>query len=184
MAGGIESQLIGRTLQGDETAVADLVARHGPAAFRLALSILDDPVEAEEAAQDAWLNALGSLDSYRAEASFQTWLFAITLNVCRARLRKRQRRRRLEQALIDVFRARQALQPRTEEDLLHKEREDRVFQSVQRLGDEQRLAIILRYYHAMPMAEIARVMQVSERTVYARLRTAYERLRADLESSE
>jgi RNA polymerase sigma factor (sigma-70 family) len=127
-----EAQLISRSLQGDEAAAADLVERHAQETFRLALSILDDPTEAEEAAQEAWLKALDHLDAFRGEASFRTWLFTITLNTCRIRLRKRIRRERLQEALVAIFRTGQSLRSHPEEDLLRKERGDQVWEAVQR----------------------------------------------------
>src|SRR5512145_2739738 len=94
------SQLLAKCRAGDGLAVAQLVHEFQPRLFRLALSILDDGSEngsadAEEATQDALIVALRSLDSYRGEASLSTWLYAITVNVCRNRLRSRQRRQRV-----------------------------------------------------------------------------------------
>src|SRR5512143_2151653 len=82
--------------QEDESAASDALAhtyRHH--LYRFALSILHDPVEADEATQDSLVTAIDKLDTYRRESSFKTWLFAITLNSCRGRLRKRRVREKL-----------------------------------------------------------------------------------------
>jgi RNA polymerase sigma-70 factor (ECF subfamily) len=52
-----------------------------------------------------------------------------------------------------------------------------VWQALQRLNGQQREAIVLRYYHDLKLADIARVMGVSERTVRTRLQQAHEQLR-------
>src|SRR3546814_12520019 len=73
----------------------------------LALSILDDPAEAEEAAQDALVAAINALDTYRGDSAFTTWLYAITLNVCRTRLRKhRSEERRVGKESVSTCRSR------------------------------------------------------------------------------
>ena len=179
-----ESQLIMRSQEGDEAAVADLVEKHAQAIFRLALSVLDDPEEAEEAAQEAWINALNHLDRFRGEASFRTWLFAITLNTCRSRLRKRDRLRRIEEVLTSIFHLRKSDRSHPEEAFLEKERGDQVSEAIRSLRENERLAILLRYYHELPIAQIAQIMQVSERTVYVRLRDAHIHLKTVLGSGE
>ena len=87
------AHLLASCQAGDAQAIAELVETYRPALFRLALSILDDPAEADEAAQDAFVAALGALRGYRREAAFTTWLYAITVNVCRGRLRRQGARR-------------------------------------------------------------------------------------------
>ena len=93
-------QLIERCRSGDEEAVCWLVKDHQAAIFRLGLSILDDPAEADEATQETFLAALRNLQSYRGGASLRTWLFAIAINVCRGRLRRRRSWQRVQSVLL------------------------------------------------------------------------------------
>ncbi len=88
-----QAGLIAACIQGDETAIAQLVQEHQLSVFRLALSVLSDPSEANEAAQDAFIAALRALKSYRETSSFKAWLYTIALNVSRSRLRKRKTQR-------------------------------------------------------------------------------------------
>ena len=85
-------------LQPGAEAVEALVLAHQAEVFRLAVSVLGDPAEAEEATQDALIAALTALETYRGEASLTTWLYTITVNACRARFRKRRSRERLVRA--------------------------------------------------------------------------------------
>jgi RNA polymerase sigma-70 factor (ECF subfamily) len=97
--------LISRSREGDAAAVETLVHTYREPIFRLAISLLDDPAEADEATQDAFVAAIDRLHTFRGEASFTTWLYAIALNVCRGRLRKRRGRERLLGVLQSLFRA-------------------------------------------------------------------------------
>lgn len=161
-------------------AIEGWVTAHRPMVYRLALSILDDAAEADEAAQDALLAALKAFDSYRGEAAFSTWLYTITLNVCRAQLRKRQTAERLRRTLKTFFWP-AADKPRLpEEDVILNEREADVWQAVNELDDKHRLPVILRYYHDFSTDEIARMLTINEGTVRSRLHTAREQLRVRL----
>jgi RNA polymerase sigma-70 factor (ECF subfamily) len=164
----------------DALAVEQLVSTHRPRVYRLALSILDDAAEADEAAQDALLTALNALDSYRGEAAFSTWLYTITLNVCRARLRKRQTAERLLRTLKTVFWPLGDRSRLPEDDAILNETGADVWRAVNELDEKHRLPVILRYYHDFSTDEIAQMLKINEGTVRSRLHTAREQLRGRL----
>ncbi len=172
-------QLLQRCEAGEAGAIEEFVHTYLPTAYRLALSILDDPAEADEAAQDALMTALDHLGSYRGEAAFTTWLYAVTLNLCRGRLRKRRSHERRVRLLRDVFHMHAEIQ-HPEAEVQKVEADAALWSSIRRLADPQREVIVLRYYHDLPIANISRVTGVSERTVHNRLRAAHERLRSCL----
>lgn len=167
--------LLQRCRAGDANAIDELIAAHRPAVFRLALSLLDDPAEADEAAQDSLLRAVNALGAYRGDSAFATWLYAITLNVCRGRLRQRRARERLARVLMLLRLNAPTATP--EEKAAQNERDAAVWHALRALPDDWREAIVLRYYHDLPIAEIARIARVSERTVHTRLHRAHEQLR-------
>lgn len=174
--------LIARCREGDESAVETLVSQYQKTTYRLALSILEDPSEAEEAAQDALMAALSALDSYRGESSFNTWLHAITVNVCRSRLRKRQTRDRLRNTMQAIFHTSGERTSHPEEAVLQNESDRVLWKVVHSLGEKHRLPVILRYYHDCTVAEIAQILNINEGTVHSRLSIARDRLRAMLEA--
>ena len=176
-------QLLQRCEAGEAAAIDEFVRTYQPTAYRLALSILDDPSEADEAAQDALVTALGRLGSFRGEAAFTTWLYTITLNLCRGRLRKRRSRQRLAHLLHEVFRLYEQRQ-HPEMEVQQTEADAALWAAIRRLAEAQREAVVLRYYHDLPITQIARVTGVSERTVHNRLRAAHERLRTLLKERE
>jgi RNA polymerase sigma-70 factor, ECF subfamily len=169
-------QLILRSRDGDALAVEALIRAHEAQIYRLAVSMLDDAHEADEATQDAFIIALDRLNTFRGEASFATWLYAIALNVCRGRLRKRRARERLTLVLQALFRI-EVAPPHPEQQAIANEAGAAVWQAVHALNDVHREVIVLRYFHELRQAEIAQVLGVTDRTVRARLHAAHERLR-------
>jgi len=86
-----EAELIRRVCQGDKEAFYGLVRPYERAVYVAAVSILNNPADAEEVAQEAVFKAFAHLAGFRAEAKFSTWLIQITINEARARLRKDRR---------------------------------------------------------------------------------------------
>jgi RNA polymerase sigma-70 factor (ECF subfamily) len=169
--------LISRSREGDAAAVETLVHTYREPIFRLAISLLDDPAEADEATQDAFVAAIDRLHTFRGEASFTTWLYAIALNVCRGRLRKRRGRERLLGVLQSLFRAeRDSVEP-PEQAVIQRETGAALRQAIDTLDERQREVIILRYYHELRLEDIAQIAGVSDRTIRNRLHSAHERLR-------
>jgi RNA polymerase sigma-70 factor (ECF subfamily) len=73
-----EAELIERARQGDGSAFGELVERYQASVFRTALAALRSPEEAEDIAQEAFVAAYQKLGDFRGDASFKTWLLAIT----------------------------------------------------------------------------------------------------------
>ncbi len=179
-------QLVARCQAGDELAVERLVTDYQPPLFRLALSILDDgragsvaastAAEAEEVIQDVFLTALHKLDSYRGEASLSTWLYAITINLCRNRLRARRRRERLQQ-LFQSLQLAKAVAADAEAIVIQHEADSSLARRIQALDEKYRLPIVLRYYHDCPVEEIAHLLNVPPGTIHSRLNKARQLLR-------
>ena len=170
-----------RCRAGDPGAVEALVTAHRPAIYRLAVSILDDPAEADEATQETFLAALRALPAYRGDAAFNTWLYRIAVNVCRGRLRQGRAWQRLKDALQAAQRWWGEPPPTPEAAVARRQTEAAVYRAVQALGEKHRLPVILRYYHGLSVAEIAQVLAVNEGTVHSRLSIARERLRVALQ---
>jgi RNA polymerase sigma-70 factor, ECF subfamily len=169
-------RLLERCESGEVDAMEEFVRTYLPNSYRLALSVLDDPAAADDVAQDTLLTALERLPSFRAEAAFTTWLYTITLNLCRKRLRKRRSRARLTRLLPEIFTMHAETQhPETEVQKVEADAD--LWRAIRRLTDLQREVIVLRYYHDLPIANISQMTGVSERTVHNRLRAALERLR-------
>jgi len=86
------AELAGRAAHGDSAAFEALMRRHNRMLFRTARAILRDDAEAEDALQEAYLQAYRSLGSFRGDAQVSTWLARIVANEALQRLRKQTRR--------------------------------------------------------------------------------------------
>ena len=87
-----DASLVRRVLAGDPTAFAVLMRRFNRRLYRLARAILGDDAEAEDALQEAYLNAHRCLGQFRGEASLATWLSRLVVNECLGRMRRSARR--------------------------------------------------------------------------------------------
>lgn len=169
--------------QGNALAVERLVGSYQQDIYRLALSILDDPHDADDAAQETFLTALRALDSFHGASSFKTWLFAITVNLCRTRLQRQKSRERLQSVLQAIFPFRvRADSP--EETVLQNEADSSLWRAVRRLDEKHRLPVILRYYHDLSVTEIADILAVPQGTIHSRLNTARAHLREVLKEGQ
>ena len=182
-------ELLAQCRAGDREAVDQLVQEYQPQLFRLAHSILDDgsqngSADAQEATQDALLAALRSLDSYRGEAKLSTWLYSITVNLCRNHIRARQRRERVRNLFERLTTPIEDAPSQPEDVIIQKQTDSSLFSIVQSLNEKHRLPVILRYYHDCSVAEIAQILDIPEGTVHSRLNTARKKMRNCLESEK
>jgi RNA polymerase sigma-70 factor, ECF subfamily len=83
-----EAQLIRRVCDGERDAFYELVRPYERMIYATAISILKNPADAEDVAQEAVLKAFANLASFRGEAKFSTWLVQITYNEARLKLKK------------------------------------------------------------------------------------------------
>ncbi|MDQ1694412.1 MAG: hypothetical protein QOH85_1947 [Acidobacteriaceae bacterium] len=86
-----EQEWIARILRGERDLFHDLIRPYERTVYMTALSVVREPAEAEDIAQEAILKAYRGLASFRGDAKFSSWLVSITLNEARSRLRKSAR---------------------------------------------------------------------------------------------
>jgi RNA polymerase sigma-70 factor (ECF subfamily) len=173
-------ELVRQSRTGNSHAVEMLVKSCQPMAFRLALSILDDQDEADDVAQDALIQTIRAIPSYRAEATFQTWFYRIIINNCLGKLRKRRAREKLNNLLIFLIRREQKETAQPEKQTIQDESKDQIIRVITDLDPKYRLPIVLRYYQELPITQIAEILNVSSRTVHTRLKLAHNMIRNSL----
>ena len=173
----MDSRWLEQCREGDSLAIERLVQTYQIDVYRLALSILDDSDEADDATQEVFLSALRALESFHGRAAFKSWLFSITINVCRNRLGRDKSRGRLQQMLQKLFSYEQV---HPEKEAVQNESDAALWHAVRALDDKHRIPVILRYYHDLPVADIAEILGIPGGTVHSRLNHAREQLRAML----
>jgi RNA polymerase sigma-70 factor (ECF subfamily) len=177
-------QSLDRNKAGDAAALESLLLTYQNGIFRLALSILDDAQDAEDVAQEVLIAAMKGLDSFRGESSLKTWLYTITLNRSRNRLRSRRGKLRLVERIKSALLAggNNPLQP--EEATIQSEADALLWGAVQSLDEAKRLPVVLRYYNNLPVSEIADILKLPIGTVHSRLNAARTRLKKALRDWE
>jgi RNA polymerase sigma-70 factor (ECF subfamily) len=171
--------LVQRCRAGDLHAFAALFERFQDRLYDLAWAILRDEAEAEDAVQDTFLRVFERIDRYRGESSFETWLVAVTINVCRDRLRRRKVRQALS---LDWLRPGWLTRvPGRGEDpaeaVQRQEHHRSLWDTVDRLDERHRLPLILRYHYGLSCGEVAEALGLATGTVYVRLSEGRRRLR-------
>jgi RNA polymerase sigma-70 factor (ECF subfamily) len=174
----MDYHLLEQCRAGDTSAVEHFVQTYQQELYRLALSILDDSNEAEEVTQEALLAALRALDAYHGASSLKTWLFSITVNICRTRLQRHKRQDQLKEILDGILKRQST--PSVEERAIQNESNEALWRAIHGMNEKHRIPIVLRYYHDLSVAEIANILQIPEGTVHSRLNTARRLLHAVL----
>ena len=151
--------------QGDSEAFATLVDKYKGPVINLAWRMLQDPTEAEDMAQNVFLQVYRSADRYRIASKFSTWLFTIARNLCLNELRRRSRHR--AQSLEGCTQPDGDRAPLQIEDpkligppesLLHRELSIKIEEALQALPENQRTAVLLCRQDDLSYDDIAEVM--------------------------
>ncbi len=156
---GAESdrELIDRWKAGDSRAASLLVERHADALARFAVSS-GESEEIEELVQDTFVRAFASLESFRGESSFRTWLFTIE----RRLMLDRRRSKRRQKVTVEVQAGDAATDYTALDALLAQEAESRVRKAVDALSPTQREVFTLRVEQGLSYREIAEVAGTTE----------------------
>jgi RNA polymerase sigma-70 factor (ECF subfamily) len=165
-----------RAKDGDRLALEALVQRHEPRVRRLAAYLLDDPQDAEDAAQEALAKVLTRIDQFRGESRFATWLYSLVTNTCRD-LGERQRRRR-HQPLEVAPETASALGPH---DLAcQREQRAQLAREMGGLSHDQRHVMVMKDVLALSYEEIAEVLDMPVGTVKCHAHRGRARMRRAL----
>jgi RNA polymerase sigma-70 factor, ECF subfamily len=167
--------IIQQVLAGDVETFARLVDRHYPHCARIAVRILGNREDAEEAIQDAFLRAFKALGDYEDRERFSAWLTRILVNQCRTVLARTKRR--------DALFA--ELDPRRLDFIVAAVPDEGAWADLEnvlgQLPAEQREAIVLRYADDLTYEEMSRITGAGESALKMRVQRAFARLRTLLQ---
>ena len=152
-----DGQLIAEWKAGNQRAATELVERHSSALARFAVSC-GARQEVEELVQDTFVRAFASLDGFRGESSFRTWLFTIERRLLMDR--RRAERRRPEAAELKDDAA--ATEYDALDEVMADETEGQVRKAIERLTPTQREVFILRVTEGLSYKEIAETVETTE----------------------
>ncbi len=180
-----DAALVGLAQNSDRHAFGLLIERHAQMVRQIAVSMIANEEIARELAQEAWLQAYLSLDHLRDATRFKSWLYGITLNVCRNFIRERK----IDLYSLDAIMggmshdisclAVEVVDP--EEIVEERELHRVVLDAVQSLSPKERVATLLFYYEQLSMQEIATILGISVVAVKGRLFKSRKQLRERLQ---
>jgi RNA polymerase sigma-70 factor (ECF subfamily) len=178
--GADDLQLIADCLQGRSTAFGELVTRHQDRLYNTVMRLLDNPEDARDVVQEAFLHAYQSLHAFKGDSLFFTWLYRIAVNTAISMKRKERLVLRLQPA-GDGGTGIEPLDPsdgsRPGYALEMAEQERRVHDALNRLSPEHRTVLVLKDMEGMKYEEMADVLQVPIGTIRSRLHRARLELR-------
>ncbi len=177
-----DEELIAEILRGSQAAMEVLVKRHYKSVFAYVYRKTGDYHTAFDLTQEVFIKMLKALHHYNGIGKFTNWLFKIAHNTCLDQLRASQTKGMQQQVeLDDRFPDEHAsVWPLLEKKLARK----RIQKAIASLPEEQREAVILKYYHDLRIKDIAQITQSKEATVKSRLKRGLARLRTLLEGDE
>jgi RNA polymerase sigma-70 factor (ECF subfamily) len=183
-----DEELVARATAGDLESFNQLVARWERPIHALAYRTLGRDEDARDVVQEAFLRAYRGLRGFKGEAKFSSWLYRITLNLCRDWVR-RERRAALVQPpegtdAVDLADERAAPTESVEELVARREMSKAVSRAMAELPEEQRHAILLKEYHGLTFQEIADMLGCPLSTVKTRLYQGLSVLRRRLERQQ
>jgi RNA polymerase sigma-70 factor, ECF subfamily len=170
--GRSQAELIQAARAGDGSAFDELLEGEYLVAFRVAYGLLQDVNEAEDAVQDAVFKAWQKLGNLREGSNLRPWFLAIVANRCRSLAKSRwwsvvrselpdeQQDQPDSAAIVDLRRA------------------------VARMGYNDKLVLVLRYYLDLPFEEIAATLEITPKAARRRVEKAVARLRPALQTQE
>jgi len=185
-----DAKLVRRAKGGDLQAFEELTSRHERQVYTRALRILQNPHDAEDVTQQAFLSAIENLKNFREEASFTTWLNRIATHAALKIIRKRKG--------LDTVSLEEATEPREGYDSIPhpeyitdwKESPERLVErnetrrllddALAQLDEKHRLVFLLRDVEGLSVKETAEALDLSEANVKVRLLRARLQLREQL----
>lgn len=175
--GHVSLELVESCKKGDEAAWGRLVEATYREVYGLCLRILNDPDDAAEATQDAYLKAWRGLSGFRGEAMFSTWLYRVATNAAITKLRSRTRKRAHETQVEDETLTQVAGSSSTQGSALAKLDLEDLEQALRSLPELYRGAVVLRDVYGLSIEEIARELKISETAAKVRVHRGRKKVR-------
>jgi RNA polymerase sigma-70 factor (ECF subfamily) len=174
----IDKQLVLRVQHGDKRCFDLLVLKYQHKVLGLVCSFVRDHTEAEDVTQEVFIKAYRSINNFRGDSAFYTWLYRIAVNAAKNALDARKRRPSADVDIDNIEQLNTNEQFTTEEDpenLLAGQDLQRVVEaSLAALPEELRRALMLREFEGLPYEYIARIMGCPMGTVRSRIFRARE----------
>ncbi len=160
--------IIDQIIQGNTQVFAVLVDRYKDLVFTLALRMMKNREEAEEVSQDTFIKVFKSLNKFKGDSKFSTWIYRVGYNTCLDRLKSNKRKQQTVE--INEFTEHQV---KTLDDALSlmeaKERKQAIQDCLQLLPSDDCALLTLYYFEEKSLDEIAKVVNLTANNVKVKL---------------
>lgn len=178
-------RVIEGAVKGDQDSYTELIRMKGKNILYIAIHLMGNRSDGEDAAQDAVILLRESIKDLRNPASFEVWMYRLVYNVCMGAKRKmKNASQNIELDPAEV----QATEDRTEflpeEFVVDEEKRHQLLAAVDQLPENYRMCVMLYYYEDMSYAEVAEVMDIKVQDVANNLSRAKKKLRYELLTTE
>jgi RNA polymerase sigma-70 factor (ECF subfamily) len=188
-----EAQFVARLVARDESAFNELVIAYERRVFALVFRMIGRREEAEDLAQEVFVQVFKAIDQFRGESKLSTWIFRIAVNLCKNRAKYLSRRKSNEQDDVHEMAERMAGEAGKGVTVAGVERPDEMLEGVQLerivkraiegVDPDFRHVLVLRDVEDMSYDEIAKITGLPEGTVKSRIFRARAQLKALVEKA-
>ncbi len=173
-----ESLLIKRASGGDTAAFNALMGMHERRMYAVALRMCGNPEDAQDCLQEAMLRVFRAISGFKAQSSFSTWVYRITMNTCLDELRKRKSRPSTSlDGLLDAGWSPEDGGESPEGHAVRGEMRRVLGEYIRQLPEDMRAAVVLRDIEGYAYDDIARILGANVGTIKSRISRGRERLR-------
>lgn len=170
-----DQHYIAEIIGGNSNVFAILVDRYKDLIFSLALKMVKNREEAEEVAQDKFIKVFNSLDKFKGDSKFSTWIYKVAYNTCLDRIKKNKK----DEGNINIDDFSEHL-VKTMENALSQMMEDERKKSIQDclnlLPSEEGFLLTLFYFDDQSLEEIAKIMNITANNVKVKLYQSRQKL--------
>ena len=171
--------LVQRVRSGDQRAFKQLVERYQRKVYAVAYGMLKDREEARDVTQEAFVKVYKYLDHFKGDASFYTWLYRITANVCIDVMRRKgtakgdhvefdeTQAQDTSEANLGALGSKLGTNP--QKSVLRRELAEKIHEALQQVPEKHREILLLREVEGMSYEDLARTLEIPKGTVMSRL---------------
>lgn len=174
----LERSLLRRLRDRDERAFRELLEAHRDRVFNITYRLLGSRAEAEDVAQEVFISVFKTIDTFREESKFSTWLYRVAVNHAKNRIKYLSRRHDRDRDELDETSngpngAIGGPQPKAPDRALESTQMEKLLQeAIAELDEEQRIVVILRDVEDLSIEEICKITDLPDGTVKSRLHRA------------
>ena len=167
-----DTYYIEKVLKGQTSYFSYIVERYKDIVFSIALKVLKNREDAEELAQESFIKAFKSLNTFKGKAKFSTWIYRITYNTCISEVRKK----RMRFTSTDDIQIQDEAEEMNLEGIPEENREMIVKAALEKLPEDEYMLVLLYYFEEQSVDEIKSITGLTESNVKVKLHRARKKL--------